>query len=96
MGQTYKISASAPEKDRLRFDAIVSQPFQKIPHLCTSIVTRSVCDTFSDSTNSNSVFSPGNTRFGGLLSLAGSQGPEEMCLSLEHQNPLKTSDKMGY
>ena len=25
-----------------------------------------------------------------------SQGPEEMCLSLEHQNPLKTSEKMGY
>ena len=25
-----------------------------------------------------------------------SQGPEEMCLSLEHQNPSKTSKKMGY
>ena len=24
------------------------------------------------------------------------QGPEEMCLSLENQNPLKTSEKMGY
>ena len=24
------------------------------------------------------------------------QGPEEMCLSLEHQNPSKTSGKMGY
>ena len=24
------------------------------------------------------------------------QGPEEMCLSLEHQNPSKTSVKMGY
>jgi len=24
------------------------------------------------------------------------QGPEEMCLSLEHQNPSKTSEKMGY
>ena len=24
------------------------------------------------------------------------QGPEEMCLSLEHQNPSKTSKKMGY
>ena len=24
------------------------------------------------------------------------QGREEMCLSLEHQNPLKTSEKMGY
>ena len=24
------------------------------------------------------------------------QGPEEMCLSLDHQNPLKTSEKMGY
>ena len=23
------------------------------------------------------------------------QGPEEMCLSLEHQNPSKTSEKMG-
>ena len=23
------------------------------------------------------------------------QGPEEMCLSLEHQNPSKTSQKMG-
>ena len=25
-----------------------------------------------------------------------SQGPEEMCLSLEHQNPSKTSEQMGY
>ena len=25
-----------------------------------------------------------------------SQGPKEMCLSLEHQNPSKTSEKMGY
>ena len=24
------------------------------------------------------------------------QGPEEMCVSLEHQNPSKTSEKMGY
>ena len=24
------------------------------------------------------------------------QGPEEMCLSLEHQNPSKTSEKTGY
>ena len=24
------------------------------------------------------------------------QGPEEMCLFLEHQNPSKTSEKMGY
>ena len=24
------------------------------------------------------------------------QGPEEMCLSLEHQNPSKTSEIMGY
>ena len=24
------------------------------------------------------------------------QGPEQMCLSLEHQNPSKTSEKMGY
>ena len=24
------------------------------------------------------------------------QGPEERCLSLEHQNPSKTSEKMGY
>ena len=24
------------------------------------------------------------------------QGPEEMCLSLEHQNPSKISEKMGY
>ena len=24
------------------------------------------------------------------------QGPEEMCLSLEHQNPSKTSEKMVY
>ena len=23
------------------------------------------------------------------------QGPEEMCLSLEHQNPSKTSEKKG-
>ena len=26
----------------------------------------------------------------------GAQGPEEMCLLLEHQNPSKTSEKMGY
>ena len=25
-----------------------------------------------------------------------SQGPEEMCLSLEYQNPSKTSEIMGY
>ena len=24
------------------------------------------------------------------------QGPEEMCLSLENQNPSKTTEKMGY
>ena len=24
------------------------------------------------------------------------QGPEEKCLSLEHQNPSKASEKMGY
>ena len=24
------------------------------------------------------------------------QGPEEMCLSLEHESPSKTSEKMGY
>ena len=29
-------------------------------------------------------------------SLITTQGPEEMCLSLEHQNPSKTSEKMGY
>ena len=23
-------------------------------------------------------------------------GPQEMCLSLEHENPSKTSEKMGY
>ena len=28
--------------------------------------------------------------------LKSSQGPEEMCLSLEHQNQSKTSEKMGY
>ena len=28
-----------------------------------------------------------------VLSLSLSQGPEEMCLSLEHQNPSKTSEK---
>ena len=31
------------------------------------------------------------------LLLSSTQGPaEEMCLSLEHQNPSKTSEKMGY
>ena len=30
------------------------------------------------------------------LALASTQGPEEMCLSLEHQNPSKTIEKMGY
>ena len=30
----------------------------------------------------------------GLLEI--SQGPEEMCLSLEHQNPSKTSEIIGY
>ena len=28
--------------------------------------------------------------------LTTSQGPEEICLSLEHQNPSKTSEIMGY
>ena len=31
-----------------------------------------------------------------IISLRQAQGPEEMCLSLDHQNPLKTSEKMGY
>ena len=31
-----------------------------------------------------------------LLDTMNSQGPEEMCLSLEHQNASKTSEKMGY
>ena len=33
-----------------------------------------------------------------VFSLAplGAQGLEEVCLSLEHQNPSKTSEKMGY
>ena len=28
--------------------------------------------------------------------MGGAQGPEEMCLLLAHQNPSKTSEKMGY
>ena len=32
----------------------------------------------------------------GVPFLLKTQGPEEMCLSLEHQNPSKTSEKMGY
>ena len=32
----------------------------------------------------------------GDVLMVGAQGPEEMCLSLEHQNPSKTSEKMGY
>ena len=32
-----------------------------------------------------------------LMKLNGKNtGPEEMCVSLEHQNPSKTSEKMGY
>ena len=31
-----------------------------------------------------------------LFWLISAQGPEEMFLSLEHQNPSKTSEKMGY
>ena len=31
-----------------------------------------------------------------LTPLLNTQGPEEMFLSLEHQNPSKTSEKMGY
>ena len=31
-----------------------------------------------------------------VLSSVNTQGPEEMCLSLEHQNPSKTSEKTGY
>ena len=44
----HKISTGAPEIDRLSFVTTVSQPFQKSPHLCSSIITCSVCDTFSD------------------------------------------------
>jgi len=29
-------------------------------------------------------------------SIVFAQGPEEMCLALENQNPSKTSEKMGY
>ena len=31
-----------------------------------------------------------------IIIIISTQGPEEMCLSLEHQNPSKTSEKMGY
>ena len=31
-----------------------------------------------------------------FIMLVWTQGPEEICLSLEHQNPSKTSEKMGY
>ena len=31
-----------------------------------------------------------------LLVRPRAQGPEEMCLSLEHQNPSKTSEKISY
>ena len=31
-----------------------------------------------------------------IISLHQAQGPEETCLSLDHQNPSKTSEKMGY
>ena len=31
-----------------------------------------------------------------MVLLPNAQGPEEMFLSLEHQNPSKTSEKMGY
>ena len=34
-------------------------------------------------------------RLAGIVFLC-TQGPEEMCLSLEHQNPSKTPEKMGY
>ena len=30
------------------------------------------------------------------IHVSGCVGPEEMCLSLEHQNPSKTSEIMGY
>ena len=33
---------------------------------------------------------------GNLITRVWTQGPEEMCLSLEHQNRWKTSEKMGY
>ena len=33
---------------------------------------------------------------GVLAKAVTSQGPEEMCLSLQHQNPSKTSEIMGY
>ena len=36
------------------------------------------------------------TLFSNTRDKAVPQGPEEMCLSLEHQNPSKTSEKMGY
>ena len=31
-----------------------------------------------------------------IIIIISTQGPEEMCLSLEQQNPSKTSEKMGY
>ena len=37
-----------------------------------------------------------NIQKGNLITRVWTQGPEEMCLSLEHQNPWKTSEKMGY
>ena len=35
-------------------------------------------------------------RAGVLAKAVTSQGPEEMCLSLQHQNPSKISEIMGY
>ena len=42
------------------------------------------------------VTNPQERLLGRLVTLQITQGPEETCLSLENQNPSKTSEKMGY
>ena len=67
---------------------IASSPVSPKPSVLEGITTRS---TFW---NKHLKLSRSSTYPLTLKRLA--QGPKEMCLSLEHQNPSKTSEKMGY
>ena len=55
-----------------------------------------ICCAVSRCANCNFAFSVQMTLFQSVLVHCETQGPEEICLSLEHQNPSKTSEIMGY
>ena len=71
------------------FRVIFSQPcFFSVLELLWGSVMPEICKV-----SSRTLESPSLPIFEGSTC---TQGPEKMCLSLEHQNPSKTFEKMGY